>query len=83
VPEKNRLISWDSNVQELNQSNAGTSDSKGTTMPSHSGLANKMTKLILATAVRLPTVIFKVGYELAKLATRGLSRVRRLFSRAN
>ncbi len=78
--ERNRLMSWDSNVQELTKPNDLIQGSKTAIILWPFGFASKTYKLIFASLAKLPYALFKLGYEIAKLLTKGLSSVRRLLS---
>ncbi len=78
--ERNRLISWDSNVQGLNRPGGVTPSPKSSITARKLGFVIKVTKLIFEFLAELPYAFFKFGYEIAKLFTRVLSRVRLLLS---
>jgi hypothetical protein len=78
--ERNRLISWDSAVQGLNKPGGVTPISKSSITIRTLGFVRKVTKLFSECLAKLPYELFKFGYEIAKLFTRGLSRIRLLFS---
>ncbi|GEM_PF-3182229 len=78
--ERNRLISWDSTVQGLNKPGGVTPSPKSSITARKLGFVMKITKLIFESLAELPYAFFKFGYEIAKLFTRVLSRVRLLFS---
>ena len=78
--ERNRLISWDSTVQGLNKPDGVTQSSKGSITIKAVGFVSKITQLFSGSIAKLPYALFKIGYEIAKLFTRGLSRIRSLFS---
>ena len=78
MTERNRLISWDSTVQELTKPAAVTRSPQIAIIPRSLGFIIKITQLIPATLFKLPYTLFKLGYEIAKLVTRGLSSIRRL-----
>jgi hypothetical protein len=76
--ERNRLISWDSLVQGLTKPSAEIPSSKNLiTLGPFRFLSNVIT-LFLASLANLPYALFKLGYEIAKLVTRGISRIRSL-----
>ena len=76
--ERNRLMSWSSPVQGLTKPGGVAPSSKGTITLSLLAFVSNTTKSILAALVTLPYSLFKLGYEIAKVITRGLSRIRRL-----
>ncbi len=78
--ERNRLVSWDSTVQGLNKPDGATRGSKGSITIRTLGFVRKITKFFSESLAKLPYELFKFGYEIAKLFTRGLSRIRLLFS---
>jgi hypothetical protein len=75
--EKNRLISWDSTVQGLTKPLAEIPRPKNPDTPKPLGFVSKITKLIFTSLAKLPYTLFKLGYEIAKFVTRGLSSIRR------
>ena len=75
---RNRLISWSNPVQGLTKPGGVALSSKGTITLSLLAFVSNTTKSILAALVTLPYSLFKLGYEIAKVITRGLSRIRRL-----
>jgi len=78
--ERNRLMSWGSTFQELTKPVAEFPRTKTPVTPRPLGFVSNITKSIFASLVKLPHTLFKLGYEIAKLVTRGLSSVRRLLS---
>jgi hypothetical protein len=70
-------MSWDSTVQGITEPSGVISSSKNSITPRPLGLASKILKLIWASLAKLPYTLFKFGYEIAKLTTRGLSSLRR------
>jgi hypothetical protein len=78
--ERNRVISWDSAVQGLNKPDGVTQSSKNSITIKVLGFVSKVTQLFFGSIARLPYALFKFGYEIAKLFTRGISRIRFLFS---
>ncbi len=76
--ERNRVISWDSTVQGLNKPGGVTPSSKSPITIRTLGFVGKITKFLSGSLAKLPYALFKFGYEIAKLLTRGISRVRRL-----
>ena len=77
---RNRVISWDSTVQGLNKPDGVTQSSKGSITIKAVGFVSKITQLFSGSIAKLPYALFKFGYEIAKLFTRGISRIRFLFS---
>jgi hypothetical protein len=78
MTERNRLMSWDNTAQELPKPVDVTPSFKITIILIPLGFASKITNSILASVVKLPFTLFKLGYEIAKLVTRGLSNIRSL-----
>ena len=75
--ERNRLISWDNTFQELTKPVAEIPRPKNPDNPKPLGFVSKITKLIFTSLAKLPYTLFKLGYEIAKFVTRGLSSIRR------
>ena len=78
MTERNRLMSWDSIAQGLTKPVDVIPSSKITITLRPLEFASEITKLILVAVVKLPYTLFKLGYEIAKLVTRRLSKIRRL-----
>ena len=76
--ERNRVISWDSTAQGLNKPGGVTPSSKSSITCRPFGFVSNIIKLFLASLAKLPYALFKLGYEIAKFVTRGLSTIRRL-----
>ena len=76
--ERNRLMSWDSTVQGLNKPDGVTQSSKNSITISTIVFVRKATKLFPESLAKLPYALFKLGYEIAKIFTRGFSTIRRL-----
>jgi hypothetical protein len=76
--ERNRLISWDSTVQGLNKPDGVTPNSKSSITIRTLLFVRKITKLFPESLAKLPYALFKLGYEIAKLVTRVLSKIRHL-----
>jgi hypothetical protein len=76
--ERNRLVSWESPVQELTKPASVIPSARNVITFKTLEFVSKVTKLILATFAKLTYTLFKLGYEIAKLITRGLSSIRRL-----
>ena len=74
---RNRIISWDSTVQELTKPFAVVPSSKSEIILRPIRFVINITKFTLAALVKLPYTFFKLGYEIAKLVARGLSSTRR------
>ena len=74
--ERNRLMSWDSTVQKLTIPVAVIPLPKNTIILRQLEFLLGVPKLILADLSKAPYTLFKFGYEIAKLFTRGLSRIR-------
>ncbi len=75
--ERNRLISWDSPVQSLTKPADVIPSSKISITLRLLGFVSKITKLFFTSLANLPYALFKLGYEIAKLVTMGLSNIRR------
>jgi hypothetical protein len=78
MTERNRLMSWDSIARGLTQPVDQIPSSKITIILRPLAFVSKIKKLISAALVKLPYTLFKIGYEIVKLFTRGVSRLRRL-----
>jgi hypothetical protein len=76
--ERNKLISWDSLVQGLTKPSAEMPNSKNSITLRPFRFLSNVIKLFLASLANLPYALFKLGYEIAKLVTRGISRMRSL-----
>ena len=76
--ERNRLMSWDSPVQKLTKPADVIPSSKSSITLRPLGFVSKITKLFFTSLANLPYALFKLGYEIAKLVTMGLSKIRRL-----
>ncbi len=76
--ERNRLLSWDSTVQGLNKPDGVTQSSKNSITFRTIVFVRKVTKLFPESLAKLPYALFKLGYEIAKIFTRGFSTIRRL-----
>jgi hypothetical protein len=76
--ERNRLMSWDSTVQGLNKPDGVTQRSKNSITIRTIVFVRKVTKLFPESLAKLPYALFKLGYEIAKIFTRGFSTIRRL-----
>lgn len=76
--ERNRLMSWGSTVQGLNKPDGVTPSSKSSITIRALGFVSKITQLFSGSLAKLPYALFKFGYEIAKLFTRGLSTMRHL-----
>ena len=74
--ERNRLLSWDSTVKELIKPGTVISGSKTTIILWPFGFASKIIMVFSASLAKLPYALFKLGYEISKLVTRGLSSLR-------
>ncbi len=78
--ERNRLIPWDSPVQKLTKPADVIPNSKSSITLRLLGFVSKITKLFFTSLANLLYALFKLGYEIAKLVTMGLSNIRRLLS---
>jgi hypothetical protein len=76
--ERNRLMSWDSTVQGLNKPDGVTPSSKNSITIRTIVFVCKVSKLFPESLAKLPYGLFKLGYEIAKIFTRGFSTIRRL-----
>jgi hypothetical protein len=76
--ERNRLVSWESQVHELTSPAVVIPSFRTAIKLGALDFVNKATKLIFATLIKLAYTVFKLGYEIAKLITMGLSSIRRL-----
>jgi len=76
--ERNRLMSWDSTVQELTKPDDVIPGLKNAIILWPFGFASKIIRVFLASLAKLPYTLFKLGYEIAKLVTKRLSSLRRL-----
>jgi hypothetical protein len=75
--ERNRLMSWGSLVQGVTKPSDVTPSFKKSISLGPFGFASKIIRVFLASLAKIPYTLFKLGYELAKLVTIGLSRIRR------
>jgi hypothetical protein len=71
-------MSWDSTAQGFNKPGGVTPSSKISITSRLFGFVSNIIKLFLAFLAKLPYALFKLGYEIAKFVTRGLSTIRRL-----
>lgn len=78
--EINRLMSWDGVVQKLTESGSVIPRPKSQVTFRPLSLVSEITKLFLASIAKFPYTLFKFSYEMAKLFTRLLSRIRCLLS---
>ena len=76
--ERNRLMSWDSTVQELTKPDDVIPGLKTASILWPFGFASKIIRVFFASLAKLPYTLFKLGYEIAKLVTKTLSSLRRL-----
>ena len=76
--QRNRLISWDSNAQGLNKPYGVTPSSKNSITIRTLVFVRKLTKLFPESLAKIPYALFKLGYEIAKMVTRVLSKIRLL-----
>jgi len=74
------MMSWDSTSQELTESGSVTPSPKSSITVGPIGSVSNITKLVFDSLAKLPYSLFKLGYEIAKLITRGLSSIRSLLS---
>ncbi len=78
--ERNRLVSWESTIEGLNKPDGATQGPKSSITIRTFGFVSKITQLFSGSIAKLPYALFKFVYEIAKLFTRGISRIRFLFS---
>ena len=78
MTERNRLMSWDSIARGLAKPVDVIPSSKITIILGPLAFVSKITNLIIGAVVKLSYTLFKIGYEIAKLFTRGVSSLRRL-----
>lgn len=78
--QRNRLMSWGSPVQGFTKPGDVTPNSKSLIIITTLGFVIEKIKFLSESLAKLPYELFKFGYEIAKLFTRGLSRIRRLLS---
>jgi hypothetical protein len=71
-------MSWDSAVQELTKPDDVIPGLKNAIILWPFGFASKIIRVFLASLAKLPSTLFKLGYEIAKLVTKRLSSLRRL-----
>ncbi len=76
--ERNRVISWESAARGFNKPGGVTPSSKSPITSRPIGFVSNIFKLFLASLAKLPYALFKLGYDIAKFVTRGLSTIRRL-----
>jgi hypothetical protein len=76
--ERNRLMSWDSTVQELSKPDDVIPGLKTAIILWPFRLASKVIRVFSSSLAKLPYTLFILGYEIAKLITKGLSSIRRL-----
>ena len=79
--KRNRLMSWDSTVQELTKPDDVIPGLKTASILWPFGFASKIIRVFFASLAKLPYTLFKLGYEIAKLVTKRLSSLRRLLFR--
>jgi len=78
--ERNRLMSWDSTVQGLTKPGHEIPGSKIAIIHKPFGFSSKIRGVFFVSLATLPYTLLKLGFEIAKLVTRGLSTIRRLLS---
>ena len=76
--QRNRLMSWDRTVQGSNEPGGVISSPKNSILLGPFLFITNIIKLFLESLANLPYALLKLGYEIAKLVTRGISRIRRL-----
>jgi hypothetical protein len=76
--KRNRLMTWDRNVQGFNKSGGVTPGSKNSITIWTLGFVGKLTKFLSLSLAKLPYALLKFSYEIAKIFTGGLSTIRRL-----
>jgi len=81
--EKNRLMSWESTLSNATKSGALVPGSKPAITIRPVGFVRKIVNVILGTLVTMHYALVKIGYEIAKFVTRGLSTFRRFLFGSN
>jgi hypothetical protein len=76
--ERNRLMSWGSLVQGVTKPSDVIPSYKKSISLGPFGFGSNILNIFFASLAKLPFALFKLGYEIAKLFTRGLSGVRHL-----
>ena len=74
--ERNRFVSWESDVQIANQPGIEALTPKASKALSSLTPVSRIAKSIFAVLVKVIYSLFKVGYEVAKFFTRRLSSIR-------
>jgi hypothetical protein len=77
--ERNRLMSWGSLVQGVTKPSDVIPSHKKSISLGPFGFFSNILNTFFASLAKLPFTLFKLGYEIAKLFTRRLSGVRRLW----
>ena len=77
--ERNRIVSWESTVQEATKPVDVTPSPFNTITHKSLEFVSKVTNLIFTILVKLPHSLFKLGYAIAILATKALSSIRHLW----
>ena len=75
--EKNRLMSWDSTLQGRTKPHDVIPNSKSSITAKPPGFFSRIIRAIFESLAKLPYALFKLGYEVAKKVTWGLSNIRR------
>lgn len=81
--ERNTLMSWDSPAHGLTKRGDVIRSFKSIITFRPLGFVSRITKLFFTSLANLPYVLFKLGYEIAKLVTMGLSKIRLLLFQKN
>jgi hypothetical protein len=76
--ERNRLMSWGSPVQGVTKPSDAIPSYKKSIILGPFGFGSNILNIFFASLAKLPFTLFKLGYEIAKLFTRGVSSLRRL-----
>jgi hypothetical protein len=79
VPERNRLMSWNSTVQEINQTGSASASSRSKFISKLLGIVIRIGRLVVTTLINLPYTFFKLAYGTAKFVAQRLSNIRRFF----
>ena len=77
TPQRNRFVVWERVSQDPNNSGVGIQSPKKTTSLRPPNHISSITKSIFKALLGVLYTFIKVGYEVAKFATRGLSSIRR------
>ncbi len=81
--EKNRLMSWENTLPTATKSDSLVRGSKPAITIRPVGFVRKIVNMILGTLLAMPYALVKIGYEIAKFVTSGLSTFRRFLFGSN